>query len=122
MIIRTGLTASQVLATLSVLELKRLVQANKRLHTAYLLKDTFDQLWDYSRAGWAPRVFANWKDALKWQHQERFRPGLAGRHSSPAPQAGGRTLAIPFTLAYCALVTSTEAGFPKGDLGWRSSV
>jgi transposase len=53
--------------------LKLLFRANKRLHTAYLLKESFDQLWDYSRPGWARRFFANWKDALKWQRLEPFR-------------------------------------------------
>jgi transposase len=53
--------------------LKLLFRANKRLHTAYLLKESFDQLWDYSRPGWARRFFANWKGALKWQRLEPFR-------------------------------------------------
>jgi transposase len=53
--------------------LKLLFRANKRLHPAYLLKESFDQLWDYSRPGWARRFFANWKDALKWQRLEPFR-------------------------------------------------
>ena len=37
--------------------LKLLFRANKRLHTAYLLKESFDQLWDYNRPGWARRFF-----------------------------------------------------------------
>ena len=32
--------------------LNRLLAANKRLNTAYLLKESFAQLWDYSEA-WA---------------------------------------------------------------------
>jgi transposase len=47
--------------------LKTLLAANKRLNTAYLLKETFGQLWSYEREGWARRFFENWKDALKWQ-------------------------------------------------------
>jgi transposase len=47
--------------------LKLLFRANKRLHSAYLLKESFGQLWDYNRPGWARRFFENWKDALKWQ-------------------------------------------------------
>ena len=47
--------------------LKQLLAANKRLNTAYLLKESFGQLWDYRRAGWARRFFENWKTALKWQ-------------------------------------------------------
>lgn len=53
--------------------LRLLFRANKRLHTAYLLKESFGQLWDYNRPGWARRFFAHWKDALKWQRLEPFR-------------------------------------------------
>ena len=51
--------------------LKTLLSANKRLNTAYLLKESFGQLWSYEREGWARRFFENWKAALKWQ---RLRP------------------------------------------------
>ena len=47
--------------------LKILLRANKRLNTAYLLKESFGQLWSYEREGWARRFFENWKAALKWQ-------------------------------------------------------
>ncbi len=47
--------------------LQQLLAANKRLNTAYLLKESFGQLWDYRREGWARRFFENWKAALKWQ-------------------------------------------------------
>ena len=47
--------------------LKTLLAANKRLHTAYLLKESFGQLWDYGREGWARRFFDRWQAALKWQ-------------------------------------------------------
>jgi transposase len=53
--------------------LRLLFRANKRLHTAYLLKESFGQLWDYNRPGWARRFFKHWKDALKWQRLEPFR-------------------------------------------------
>jgi transposase len=53
--------------------LRLLFRANKRLHTAYLLKESFGQLWDYNRAGWARRFFEHWKDALKWQRLAPFR-------------------------------------------------
>jgi transposase len=52
-----------------------LLAANKRLNTAYLLKETFGQLWDYHHAGWARRFFDNWRASLKWQRlkpYERF--------------------------------------------------
>jgi transposase len=47
--------------------LKLLLKANKRLNAAYLLREAFDQLWDYGREGWARRFFDNWKAQLRWQ-------------------------------------------------------
>ena len=47
--------------------LRTLLAANKRLSTAYLLKESFGQLWDYEREGWARRFFENWRASLKWQ-------------------------------------------------------
>jgi transposase len=47
--------------------LKQLLAINKRLNTAYVLKESFGQLWDYQREGWARRFFDNWREALKWQ-------------------------------------------------------
>jgi transposase len=53
--------------------LRLLFRINSRLNKAYLLKESFGQLWDYKRPGWARRFFDNWKDALKWQRLEPFR-------------------------------------------------
>jgi len=47
--------------------LKKLLNANKRLNAAYLLKETFGQLWSYQTEGWARRFFDNWKNGLRWQ-------------------------------------------------------
>jgi transposase len=47
--------------------LGKLLAANKRLNTAYLLKESFGQLWDYEREPWARRFFDNWRASLKWQ-------------------------------------------------------
>jgi transposase len=47
--------------------LKILLKANKRLNTAYVLKEQFGQLWNYQSEVWARRFFENWRDALKWQ-------------------------------------------------------
>jgi transposase len=52
--------------------LKTLLAANKRLNTAYLLKESFGQLWNYEREGWARRFFENWRSALKWQRLEPY--------------------------------------------------
>jgi transposase len=51
--------------------LKLLLAANKRLNTAYVLKEQFEQLWEYKTPGGARRFFERWRDALKWQ---RLRP------------------------------------------------
>jgi transposase len=52
--------------------LRKLLAANKRLNTAYLLKESFGQLWDYEREGWARRFFDNWRASLKWQRLEPY--------------------------------------------------
>ena len=52
--------------------LKTLLAANKRLNTAYLLKESFGQLWDYNREGWARRFFENWRASLKWQRLQPY--------------------------------------------------
>lgn len=52
--------------------LKLLLKANKRLHTAYLLKESFGQLWDYNYAGCARTFFDRWKAQLKWQRLVPF--------------------------------------------------
>jgi transposase len=52
--------------------LKLLFHANKRLYKAYLLKESFDQLWDYQSPAWARRFFDQWCDALRWQRLKPF--------------------------------------------------
>lgn len=52
--------------------LKTLLAANKRLNTAYLLKESFGQLWSYEREGWARRFFENWRNSLKWQRLKPY--------------------------------------------------
>jgi transposase len=52
--------------------LKTLLAANKRLNTAYLLKESFGQLWSYEREGWARRFFENWCASLKWQRLKPY--------------------------------------------------
>lgn len=62
--------------------LRKLLQANKRLNAAYVLKESFGQLWDYRTEGWARRFFENWKDALKWQRLKPYEKfaGMIERH------------------------------------------
>jgi len=53
--------------------LKKLLSVNKRLNTAYLLKESFGQLWSYRTEGWARRFFDNWRQSLKWQRLKPYK-------------------------------------------------
>ena len=52
--------------------LKKLLAANKRIQTAYLLKEELGQMWDYRSATWARKFFDNWRQQLKWQRLKPF--------------------------------------------------
>ena len=52
--------------------LSKLLAANKRLNTAYVLKEEFGQLWDYRSEVWARKFFESWKKKLKWQRLKPF--------------------------------------------------
>jgi transposase len=83
--------------------LKLLLAANRRLNTAYLLKESFGQLWSYEREGWARRFFDNWRDSLKWQRlkpYERF-ADMIERHWDGI-------------AAYCKLENKVSLGFVEG--------
>ncbi len=47
--------------------LRKLLKANRRLNTAYLLKESFGQLWDHRKEESARAFFGRWKESLKWQ-------------------------------------------------------
>ncbi len=49
-----------------------LLKANKRLSKAYLLKESFGQIWDYRNPVWARRFFDNWKAQLRWSRLESY--------------------------------------------------
>lgn len=66
------LTSHDNLTTDGRRALKTLLAANKRLNTAYLLKESFGQLWSYQREGWARRFFENWRASLKWQRLKPY--------------------------------------------------
>jgi transposase len=83
--------------------LKTLLHINKRLNTAYLLKESFGQLWDYEREGWARRFFENWKAALKWQ---RLRPFEKFTEMIERHWAG--------IAAYCRPENKVPLGFVEG--------
>ena len=83
--------------------LKQLLAANKRLNTAYLLKESFGQLWDYRRAAWARRFFENWRAALKWQRLKPYEEfaELIDRHWEGI-------------AAYCRPENKVSLGFVEG--------
>lgn len=54
------------------LSLKLLLSANKRLNTAYLLRESFSQLWTYTYPASARKFFENWRDSLRWQKLAPF--------------------------------------------------
>jgi transposase len=51
---------------------RTLLKANKRLQTAYLLKESFGQLWDCRGVAWARKFFENWRVSLKGQKLAPF--------------------------------------------------
>ena len=51
---------------------KLLLAANKRLDTAYLLKEPFGQLWDYKSEACARYLLENWRANLKWQRLKPY--------------------------------------------------
>ena len=53
--------------------LKKLLAANRRLNTAYLLKESFGQLWSYRTERGARAFFERWKQSLRWQRLEPYR-------------------------------------------------
>lgn len=83
--------------------LKLLLGANKRLNTAYVLKESFGQLWDYQREGWARRFFEQWRAALKWQRLKPYEEfaGLIERHWDGI-------------AAYCEPRNKVSLGFVEG--------
>jgi transposase len=52
--------------------LQLLLKANKRLNTAYILRESFDQLWTYKSEAWARKFFDNWKAQLRWQRLKPY--------------------------------------------------
>ena len=83
--------------------LKTLLSANKRLNTAYVLKESFGQLWSYEREGWARRFFENWRASLKWQRLKPYEKfaAMIDRHWDGI-------------AAYCRLENKVSLGFVEG--------
>src|SRR5271170_3536281 len=83
--------------------LETLLAANKRLNTAYVLKGSFGQLWDYNRQAWARKFFENWRAQLKWQRlkpYERFAEMVEAHWDGIA--------------AYCGPENKVPLGFVEG--------
>jgi transposase len=59
-----------------------LLKVNKRLNKAYLLKESFGQLWEYNHPAWARKFFDNWKIQLRFSRLKPFQDfvGLVERH------------------------------------------
>jgi transposase len=53
--------------------LQKLLSANRRLNMAYVLKESFGQLWEYRTERGARAFFERWQDSLKWQRLEPYR-------------------------------------------------
>lgn len=68
----TLLSRNDNLSTEGRVALKMLLKANKRLNIAYLLKESFSQLWEYKKEGWARKFFDNWRASLKWQRLKPY--------------------------------------------------
>ncbi len=83
---RVGITSPPTSGTA-----RELFRVNRRLCKAYLLKESFDQLWDYQRPGWARRFFDRWRNSLKWLRLPSFEKFASlvenhwGRHRSLLP-------------------------------------
>ena len=83
--------------------LKLLLAANKRLNTAYLLKESFGQLWDYNSEAWARKFFDNWRAQLKWQRLKPYEDfaAMIERHWDGI-------------AAYCKAENKVALGFVEG--------
>ena len=77
--------------------------SRNRLNTAYMLKESFGQLWSYEREGWARRFFENWRASLKWQRLKPYEmfAAMIDRHWDGI-------------AAYCRPENKVSLGFVEG--------
>ena len=73
----TLLSNAENLTTEGRASLKKLLAANKRLNTAYLLKESFDRLWTYKSETWMRKFFDNWRNSLTWQRLKPYEKSAA---------------------------------------------
>src|SRR3990170_1863471 len=52
--------------------LNALLNANRKLFKAHLLKESFDHLWSYSSKTWATKFFRHWVEQLKWSRLKPY--------------------------------------------------
>ena len=83
--------------------LNLLLQANRRLHKAYLLKESFGQLWEYNHPTWARKFFENWKAQLRWIRLKPFQEfaAMVERHWDEI-------------VSYCHPENKVSLGFMEG--------
>jgi transposase len=83
--------------------LQLLLKANKRLNKAYLLKESFAQLWDYDDPIHARQFFDNWKSQLRWSRLKPYKDfvDLIERHWSGV-------------VTYCYPTHKVSLGFMEG--------
>lgn len=83
--------------------LKKLLAVNKRLNTAYVLKESFGELWSYRSGAWARKFFENWRESLKGQNLKPFEKfaGMVDRHWEGVE-------------AYCKPENKVSLGFVEG--------
>jgi transposase len=76
---------------------------NKRLNTAYVLKESFGQLWDYESPVWARKFFENWRDSLKGEKLSAYEKfaRMVDRHWEGI-------------VAYCKPENKVPLGFVEG--------
>jgi transposase len=79
------------------------VTVNRRLNKAYLLKEQFGQLWDFTDPTEALAFFEKWKSALRWQRLHPYRKfaGMIERHWSGI-------------VSYCDKRNTVPLGFVEG--------
>jgi transposase len=83
--------------------LRLLLKTNRRLNKAYLLREQFDQLWEYRSAAWARKFFDTWKAQLRWQ---RLKPYVKFAAMTEAHWDG--------IAAHCAPENKVALGFVEG--------
>lgn len=83
--------------------LKTLLDANKRINIAYVLKESFDQLWSYKTPAGARRFFEHWRARLKWQRLKPYESfaRLVDKHWDGI-------------VTYCKLDSRIPLGFVEG--------